>query len=123
MGQYNFDSEQARQLASRLIAGARQIAAAPQIGVTGGVRMSFTENINRALQAYKTAANGNKDAYSQWMQDYANRMLDATEYQETFEDGVRMQARVEQQKVEDTPQSSSKPQQSDKTIDRPTNDI
>ncbi|WP_154055004.1 hypothetical protein [Bifidobacterium bifidum] len=123
MGQYNFDSEQARQLASRLIAGARQIAAAPQIGVTGGVRMSFTENINRTLQAYKTAANGNKDAYSQWMQDYANRMLDATEYQETFEDGVRMQARVEQQKVEDTPQSSSKPQQSDKTIDRPTIDI
>lgn len=123
MGQYNFDPDQAWHLASKLAEGAQQIASVPPIGVEGGVRMTFTEDINNALHSCKSAANGNKTAYSQWMQDYADRMRKATEYQETFEEGIQMQARAAQKKVEDAPQSSSKPKQSGKTVDRPTIDI
>lgn len=122
-GQYNFNAEEARYLAGKLAEGAEQIAAAPKIAVTGGVRMSFTEKINEMLHTFKSTANGNKDTYSRWMQDYSARMSQATDYQEAFEEGVQMQLRVEQQKIEST-QQSSKPKTSSKPkIDRPTIDI
>ncbi|KAB7790166.1 hypothetical protein [Bifidobacterium leontopitheci] len=126
MGQINFDPDQARYLAGKLAAGAEGIASAPKINVTGGVRMSFTQQINKALHSVKTTANGNKGTYARWMQDYSDRMAQATTYQETFEEGVQMQLQAEQKKVEGTQQSykpASSSSDKPKTIDRPVIDI
>ena len=109
-GTIAYDGEEAKRHANNLSRKSQECASAPDVQVTGGVNLDMTgvNQINAKLRKLTDVVNTNKRSYAGWMQDYADRLVQASRYGEVFEEGVVMQTKVRTQQVNDAAYTAGK---------------